>query len=580
MNILEAYLKQATFIFIIHVILFVSCAYCLIKEYLLLQKESVAFNGLEKSGFTLPASDSGTAKLALLAAELSRKGQQPNADALRWQLLRLLTPYEAITRFCLNAFVVSGLLGTLYNLWQLSPEFWSSLLKSSSVAVRTAAPDAATQASQVGQPAIGIAFAASVFGLSAALFISFLDSFFIRHRRERFASDAAAKAFAFAARLMPPTEGAAVAQALDNFYRSSDSFLNKLKTDHEKLSAKFTKQVQDSSAALVSTLGQISGEWQTLSKAVAVEIGRNQTEVSARLGELSVAVSKTEQTLGAALPSLADAGKLAATLDTLRMKAASLQDEIATKFGEYSSKWREDLDQMTRAHLAQMESVYQKGWAQYSSESGAWHEKNVGALKLFAESVGASVSQWSDERAQAKQQVEGLLSAWRLQLGTALTGLGKGLADLNEMMQGLTKNSSQLAISNDIALHHLRDLQSAVASFDAEMLKGTSLGRAIDNIDATVAQLRDVVAGIKVTAPPVYVPDGRDDQLVEQILQEIRRLAAAVEELKKQGTGLARRPPPTLPDDQYAPPDTFETPEEPSRRSWGGRLLRFFHLRS
>jgi gas vesicle protein len=582
MNIFEAYLKHATAIFIVHLLLLAACAYCLVKEYFLLRRERAAFGALEKSGFTGRAGDSETSQLALLTAELSSKGQLLSADAIRWRLLRLLVPYESITGFCLNAFVVSGLLGTLYNLWRLGPQFWANLLKGSAVAARAAGqvPQGAQDvATQVGQPAIGIAFAASVFGLSTALLISFIDSFFIRQPRESFVTAAAAKTFAHAAKLIPPTEGAAVAKALDNFYRSSDSFLNRLKTDHEKLSTQFTKQIQDSSAELVDTLDKISGEWKSLSEGVATEVRQNQAYIGARLSALGAAVSKTEETLAAALPSLAEAEKLAGTLDTLRLRAASLQGEIATKFGEYSGKWREDLDGMTRTHVEHMESVYQKGWSQYSKESGDWHEKNVAALKKFADNIGTSVSQWNEERAQAKRQVDELMSTWRRELGTSLTGLGAGLADLNAKVGDLTKNSTQLATSNDIALRHLRELQSAVASFDAEILRDTPLGRAIVNFNTTVAELKDVVAGIDVSPPTVYANPGSNDALVEQILKEVRRLAASVDELKGQGHDGLRRAPRADTRAGWDPLSTSKTLEQSRPETWGGKVLRFLRLR-
>ncbi len=582
MNIFEAYLKHATVIFIVHALLFAACAYCLVKEYLLLRREKVAFKKSEESRFSGRAGDGETSKFAMLTAELSSKGQPPDADAIRRRLLMLLIPYESITRFCLNAFVVSGLLGTLYNLWRLGPQFWANLLKGSSAAARAVGQvPQGTQdvAGQVGQPAIGIAFASSVFGLSAALIISFIDSFLIRQPRETFVTGAAAKTFAHAANLIPPTEGAAVAKALDNFYRSSDSFLNRLKTDHEKLSVQFTKQIQDSSAELVGTLDRISGEWKSLSETVAAEVKQNQAHISARLRDLGSAVSKTEETLAVALPSLADAEKLAGTLDALRLRAASLQGEIATKFGEYSSKWRADLDRMTSTHVERMESVYQKGWSQYSKESTDWHDKNVAALKEFADSIGTSVSQWNKERAQAKEQVDELLSAWRRELGTSLTGLGVRLADLNAMVGDLTKNSAQLATSNDITLGHLRELQSAVASFDAEILKDTPLGRAIDNFNATVAELKETVASIDVSPPSVYVNPRNDDELVGQILKEVRRLAASVDELKGHIHDGLRRAPRADTGAGYEPPSTFKMSDNARSESRVVRALRFLRLR-
>src|SRR5207247_6053951 len=128
----------------------------------------------------LPSKESELVRLTSTIFRMVEKGEVLSSELIRTQLIGSLARYDVLIRFCLNAFVISGLLGTLYNLWKLGPKFWAGLISGQENA---------------GQSAIGIAFSASVIGLGCALLLSFVDSFFIRYRREAFVREAANNPF-------------------------------------------------------------------------------------------------------------------------------------------------------------------------------------------------------------------------------------------------------------------------------------------------------------------------------------------------------------------------------------------------
>jgi hypothetical protein len=516
MNIIEAYITYAAPIAIFHSLLLFICIYCLTREILRLWREHSVFLRLKNSEFEDISSMEGeVAAIAKLTFDMSRKGDMPSPEIMRARLSRSLNQYDIIIRYCLNAFIISGLLGTLYNLWKLGPSFWSNLINGQA---------------EAGQPAIGIAFSASVFGLSAALLLSLFDSFFVRYPRERFINEASSRIFDEASQLLPASEGAAVAQALQNFYGASEGFLTRLKSDHEKLSREFTSQVRDSSAQLVTTLDRISGNWEILTKGATESFGVIENRLTAQISSLVGVTSKIESALEAALPELDEARNLSVALLDIRAQAGALQNQITTQLGEYGTQWKSDLQALTQAHVERLENSYTTGWAGYEAASKMWHERNVKALQEFAGGISASIAEWEAERRTLGEYVNSLIASWRGELGRAATGVGAGLAELHTEVDSLKQTAAHVLRSYDVALQQLRELQSTVARFNAEVLNGTSLGAAVTEMSATVKDFK--VAIIKDWNPVITLPNAPDGSQVGAILREVKILSADVAELK------------------------------------------------
>lgn len=553
MNIFEAYFRYAAPIALFHGFLLLTCLYCLVYETLLLWRGHRAFSGLKRSGFT-DFSSTGDEVVAVgsLTFGMSQKGDMPSLEIIRGRLSRSLNRLDPIIRYCLNAFVISGLLGTLYNLWKLGPSFWSNLINGQADA---------------GQPAIGIAFSASVFGLGAALLLSLIESCFVRYPRERFINEASSRIFDEAAAFLPAREGAAVAEALQKFYGASEGFLIRLKTDHEKLSREFTGQVRDSSRQLVTTLGSISSDWQNLTKKVTENVGDIEGRLTEQISSLTVVTSRIENALVMAMPELDEARSLSATLLDIRTQADALQNQITTQLGEYSRQWQSDLQTLTIAHVERLENSYTAGWTGYEEAAKRWHETNAETLQGFAGRISTSIQEWKAERDALGVHVSSLISSWRGELGRAATGVGKGIADLTAEVDALKQNSAQVVRSYDAALGQLRELQAAVATFNAEVLNGTPLGDAISEMNSSV---KDFKTSIINWNPEILVSEPPNNSVVGAILNELKLLSADVAELnEKVSSRIAKREP------EY---DGTVGQVTPNSR-WGGKYVKPSRLR-
>jgi gas vesicle protein len=514
MNIFNAYLHYALVIAIFHGLLSLLCVVCFIVQSIQLKRERASFGKLFDSGFGNATND-GTemSRVTKLTLTMTRKGEIPNPEAIRSRLLRHLAKYDVIIRFCLNAFIISGLLGTLFNLWKLGPSFWAGIISGKQVG---------------GQPAIGIAFSASVFGLGLALIFSFVDSLGIRFRRDAFVVNASAALFDVAATLIPPTERAAVAEALQKFYADSEGLLNKFRSEHDELSRKFISQIQNSSDKLNETMVAISDRWSDLIGNTATTVGEFGDRVSAAANDLTKATANAEQALTSTLPLLRKAEDLSTTLLQIRLQTEKLQAQVTTELSKFGEKWQADLLQAYQSHDQKMGEIYARGLSQFDESARSWHTKNVTELDRFSGNLENSIKQWSEERQRVGQQLDNQIESWRRELSRATTGVGTGLSNLGKETEALKFTSEQLAKTQAAAFQQLQSLQIEVAAFSRTVLEGTPLGTAIEKLDASISEfcLR-VNPGDTDSVSQSLLPSA-DSESIPLILQELKTLSAKV----------------------------------------------------
>jgi len=138
-------------------------------------------------------------QLGILAASLAEKDRLIDASLINQRLTRSISPSDVAFRACVNGFVITGLLGTLYNLWHLGPDFWKALLQPSY---------------GVSHAPINVAFAASIFGLGWALAFGLVDSFVMQPRREHFVKEAMGFVLSTATAYLPQSVGPMLSQSV------------------------------------------------------------------------------------------------------------------------------------------------------------------------------------------------------------------------------------------------------------------------------------------------------------------------------------------------------------------------------
>lgn len=515
MNLLQAYLTHALPIALFHAFLFITCFWCFVLERRLLMLARKSVRVFEESKFKDSSIKNESVRVAVSVLQMSTKGELLSPEAVRMRLSRSIDRYDGLVRYSLNAFIISGLLGTLYNLWKLGPTFWSSLISGQANA---------------GQPAIGMAFSASVFGLSFALLLSLYDSFFIRQTKEKFLNEASGLIFDEASRVLPPREGAAVAQALENFYHASEGFLTKLKSDHEKLSRDFIEQIRGSSTHLTDTLERVSKQWERLTIETAARIEKTDQLLTERISTLASVTEKVEKALNSALPELEEARKLSVSLLTLRKDSERLQNEITNRIGEYGKQWSADLALQTQKQAERLESCYTTAWSRYEKLATESQANNTKALEQFSASISTSIQEWKAERDSLAQHVTALVTTWRSELARSTTGISAGLNEVRSGSDSLTVSSKQMLLSSEAVLQQLQQLQSVATDFSGKIVDGTPLGNAITEMNSILRDIKSVLAQSRVQESVKVVNDNPQGAM---ILDELHRISSGISQLKR-----------------------------------------------
>ena len=520
-SIWDAYLTYALPFAVLHMLFLLGCLISWGWERTDLRKEKKAFEDLAGNNFKhVEYTDTEISKLFNVVLSITRKGELLSLDLLRRRLEQRFALYSLVVRTCLNAFIVSGLLGTLYNLWKLGPNFWEGLLKNQ--------PNA-------GQPAIGVAFSASVFGLGSALFLMIVDTIFFRSPRERFIRKASNDLFDMSTHLLPSKEGAAVADALEKFYDTSRGFLLDLKFQHEALSQKLIEQIGASSSQLTGTLYDVSDKWKILADTATKTIFALGGRLAVEVNNLTEATNKGSQFLNTAIQNSVEAQELESLLMQIRSEASSIQTKINAQLTDLNEKWRNDLNDITHTHAEKLEKIYNTGWARYEEESKNWQQQNARALNQFSSDVKDLTAQWTEGQKSVGGHIESLISGWRGELGRNTTTMQLSLTELREQIGLLIEVAEHLSKSNDTAFQQLNSLQKDILTFSQNISNGTPVGSAMNTMTEAVRDFQVLLrndSGPRVPGDTVVtIPKPQvsiNDASIAQLDTSLRRMEGHV----------------------------------------------------
>ncbi len=567
MSILHAYLTLAPAIVFLHGVFLAACVWIWVKDSLLLQRERKAYRELESQGFDHPVKRAGITRISgeiepsdsssvQAAAEVVRlnsvllsmaeKGEMLGPDALRSRLSQSVARHDFIFRVLLNAFVISGLLGTLLNLWHLGPAFFQQMVQGQS---------------GNSQAQIGMAFSASIFGLGVALF-STLIGLFIRYRREKFVRSAANSIFDNAARKMPSKDHAAVAKVLkdldktiEDFYSKTKGFLTNFKTKQEEFAGLFIKQIESSSDKLSNNLSnivsktesstellsrnlnEIAAQWKTIADTATGNIADLGTRLGSQISNLSEATAKTQETLSVSLDRIEQAENIRQDLSKAYTHAGALLKELKDEFIRFGAQWQQDLASLSQSHAERLEQtsvkvadqvaessiglaakiadassiaantieqsatsmseelkrVAQQGWERYETESNKWHEQNVEALNRFADNIATSMSRWSDERKLLEEQIKLIVDTWKNEIDKTIKAMQESLKGLSKQVKELITDTQGALRSETTSVQlGLKDLTGGITSFvekaDSLVALCTAVSQQVKDLERNVKE--------------------------------------------------------------------------------------------
>lgn len=478
-DLFDAYINNATTFAIIHGIFIVSCVCIWIIDTINLRKEERELNELQTKGllnWQSPAS-SNVITIAQFSAELARKGTAADIEAISRRLFDLLSSSDSILRAFINGLIVVGLLGTLFNLWHLSPAFWNSLLEGNSMQKDLA---------------IGIAFAASFFGLLWSLSLNFIDNLWFRRRRKVFVQKAAEYISLESIKHLSSAQEAAVVNALDKFIETSEATIDDLKETSKTVVADLGTKISELTQPLIDQIAKSSNSTQALinqidksSESLSSQINNSSQLLSSQFDKIlrrwwrffNDAVNKIreeEERLAEATEKLINAANnvsttLERTTDTLQgyKELDEIIAELRTQSVELVSQITQQFLQLkdhTKTTIAEITEQYTKILTHQSEDTqrrlsdlmDAWHTRSAGILTPFGETIrktGEDFSlSWQQLSNSLAGRIESLVIDWQRLLNNSASELkisfeatSRQLKEAEKLSIALTKSTEKLA---------------------------------------------------------------------------------------------------------------------------------------
>src|ERR1044072_8104313 len=338
-ELIFAYLNEALPFAIIHGGLVLVCFSIWFRDGFQINEERHALEDLKLNHTSPQSKISRVGQLAAFSFSLAQKGSITDAESLILRLVKPVSPRDAILRVCINGLVVVGLLGTLFNLWRLGPAFWSALLEGTN-------PD---------RSAIGVAFAASFFGLFWALALNLIDNSILRPRRGAFARDSTEWILKKAVKKFPPSADASVSEGLKKFTDTSEAILASFSTQQGLLTQSFVNQIRESSSSLDERLTTIVSRWESFLEGASEKIEEGGTKLHLAAQDLTRATNLASSTLTKTTETLESYKYLSELIAQVRTESAELVSEVTRRMEGFTSQMETTLSNLTTEHARAFE---------------------------------------------------------------------------------------------------------------------------------------------------------------------------------------------------------------------------------
>lgn len=335
-NLIAAYLNEARPFALAHALLGLVCIVILIKQRIHLGRERAAHKIASATGLLPSPSRSRLhiEKVAALAAALAQKGKVPDVDSLNRRLSRLLSGQDGLLHVCTNGLIIVGLLGTLFNLYRLGPEFWNKLFEGAVLKDQ--------------REAIGVAFAASFFGLLWALLLTLIDNLFFRPPREKFAEAASEWIASKTVEQLPLSREAAVAQGLQTFIQTAATLMREMQTRQDALTQGLIGQIQSSSQALDARLSAIANSWGEFLNQATDKVKEGGREIQRAARQLTEATTHASHTLTETTKTLESYKNLSQLIAEVRTESARLVSEVTQRLEQFSKQMETTIVNVTQ----------------------------------------------------------------------------------------------------------------------------------------------------------------------------------------------------------------------------------------
>jgi uncharacterized protein YoxC len=348
---------------------------------------------------------------------------------------------ETVVRASTTAFLYTGLIATLYNLWLLGPAFWQKLLSPSDTKVVDPTMD------------LAFAFSGSLFGIGLALVTGSADSLVLGHFRTTFTN---AAAHALNRRLAQDTQRRAdlvVADTLATFTERSHEILTDLRNSTELLLTRTSDVLLGSAGQFSSSLVAFRDDWREFWATALAEV-----QLSVRdLRESSIEATQSSKSLATSLTTInRDIGRLEKALSGLTDQTAALVIEMKRELQsfnetnkrelkEFIDRWSSTLKTISEDHAQVLGRQGRDLQAQFTDLLDAWHTRHAAAIQSFADSIRTSASGLTDRWQASWTATESALKAVEQHARGSADVLAKSLNGFTAVLAELQSAAKRLA---------------------------------------------------------------------------------------------------------------------------------------
>jgi ABC-type transporter Mla subunit MlaD len=480
---------------ILHATLLVIYLITFVYSWVLLRRESLALNSLEREPAdvaealqTLSATTEIMPEKSALKKQLKRvfvissQGGELQMRAITEQVTRNISWLDETIRYCINGFVVVGLMGTLYAFY----EMWHS-----------AGAAALPVSNEVYLENMARALSISFFGLILALAANFFFSL-LRAARQRLIGNLSdylnhfdnlvpldSKANILLTRLFDPLNNLVEQLTIQN-----DRVLKKLTDTVDERTEQLNKLIEDTTNSWKSTIQEFKQETLTAVGSLnhaSTLLANSSRDVAGTMKD----VTATMKDVSRGLERTKDIGRI---IEQMEATSTSLITRLSEKLEKATQAWAQKLSLTVREQRRALEQHYgmlekmtkgltARAVGDFKSMTGQVTQNLAQMQTIFDAKTDAVASKWmtkmSDGYNETKSAMSEIVNGWH----TTVTGTA---ASINTALDSSSRLTNDTVKSMELLHNEISELQSLTNSIVGNM--GT-LHNEINELQRTIAEL-------------------------------------------------------------------------------------------
>lgn len=383
-----AYITDARFFSSMHALLAATVLFLWLFESYRMASTRSWITTIAASG---PSRHSQLATVSAYLRKAADKGQLPTDEDIERKLKSLINPYEQMYSFCINGFILVGLLGTLYNFWLLGPPFWQQLIREPSSS--TTVP-------------LNLAFTASIFGLAWAVLTSGIDAFLMEPQRFRSIQVAKLAFLEDAVERMPPSGGAALISA------------------HREIAEKLRQHVEAVTAVHGESMRGLVQEWADLMNEALRDFNEGSKFVVREARELGDMITMAKAAVALLAPKIEALGDLSDHLGNLRRDISEMTSSVKTEVKRTVDSIFNVIEGLVQQQDLAVRDQLELARGRLTDLMDKWHAEASKQLQRYAKDLEDAVKPvaagWQGIAEQARDSLEE--SRKRVSLVTSIEG--------------------------------------------------------------------------------------------------------------------------------------------------------------